>query len=203
MTPSAACGALLLGAGFGRRFGGDKRLASFRGSTVAEQTSAVYRSVFAHLRIVIRAEDDGLRERLAVHSESLVSSQDAHLGMGHSLAAGMQDLTWEWVFVGLLDMPMVQPETLRQLRDAALAQTTPAIIRPHHTNPQNGQGVPGHPVGWHRYYFNELQRCQGDEGARRLLRRYAGEIIEIAVDDAGVHLDIDRPEDLTAYNSPQ
>ena len=30
--------------------------------------------------------------------------------MGHALAAGFADVSWEWGFVGLLDMPFIAPD---------------------------------------------------------------------------------------------
>ena len=53
-------GAIVLAAGFGRRFGSDKRIAALNRKSVAETTLTAYASVFAHLRVVLRPEDEAL-----------------------------------------------------------------------------------------------------------------------------------------------
>jgi molybdenum cofactor cytidylyltransferase len=54
-------------------------------------------------------------------------------------------------------------------------------------------------VGFGTELFSELVALQGDEGARRLVARYAAQ--PIAVDDPGVRLDLDTPEDLARMRS--
>jgi len=192
----ADIGAVILGAGFARRFGADKRLQPLGGATVAEQTCAVYAAAFDHVRVVIRPEDTTLHNKLSACTPDIVTCADAHLGMGHSLATGIRGLSWQWAFVGLLDMPFVQPQTLRQLIDYSRTQSKPAILRPRYS--QAGKdGIPyGHPIGWHQAYFAELSQCRGDTGARDLLKRHQADIIELAVDDPGILQDIDTPADL-------
>tara|TARA_X000000950_G_C13875980_1_gene644850 strand:- start:210 stop:950 length:741 start_codon:yes stop_codon:yes gene_type:complete len=211
---SAFAGALLLGAGFGRRFGSDKRLAALGSRSVAEQTVARYRQIFANVRVVIRAEDTELRERLAPSAELVVAHQ-ARLGMGHSLAAGVKELGWTWVFIGLLDMPLIRDTSLQTL--LAKAQHCKAqVIRPRHVSqplaansdaadssaisiasidPTPGHYF-GHPIGWHNSTFQALRTLTGDQGARDILRR--GEFTEtiIDLDDPGLIFDIDRPDQL-------
>jgi CTP:molybdopterin cytidylyltransferase MocA len=55
-------------------------------------------------------------------------------------------------------------------------------------------GIPGHPVAIDRDLFGEL-RDDMPEGLRSLLERRAADLANVAVDDAGVLVDIDTPED--------
>ena len=198
---SVVIGAVILGAGFSRRFGADKRLQPLLNSTVAEVTVGLYTQAFEQVRVVLRDDDDELREKLNGTGAQIISCDDAHLGMGHSLAAGFAGLEWQWAFVGLLDMPFLQPETLHQLIRTARQQQSRAIIRPRLRNPGADGTSYGHPIGWHATYFEEIQRCQGDTGARQLLRKYADDILEIELGDPGILQDIDTPADLEAYKS--
>lgn len=189
---------MLLGAGFGRRFGSDKRLAPLGGRTVAETTAAAYASTFQVVRIVLRTEDIALIKRLERFGEVVLTDQ-AHLGMGHTLAAGFTDVSWEWAFVGLLDMPFVAPDTLQLLHDRA-AGSDQWIVRPRLTaNPFAEQTSPhGHPMGFHQSLFGDLRALSGDEGARSVLRANPGRILDVELTDTGIVRDIDRPEDLPA-----
>ncbi len=146
--------------------------------------------------MVIRPDDQVLRDRLMQFTEDIVASEDAHLGMGHSLAAGIAGLDWDWAFVALLDMPFVKPTTLEQLIESARTLGAPGIIRPRLRQPGK-DGIPyGHPIGWHHNYFDALRQCTGDSGARDLLKRYRSNILEVEVDDPGIVQDIDTPWDL-------
>lgn len=152
------------------------------------------------VRVVLRAEDGPLASKVTRYTHDIVMCQDSALGMGHSLAAGIAGLTWEWAFVGLLDMPFVTAQTLQALSARAQAIDSPAIIRPRLDQRLRYQGkdrIPyGHPIGWHHSYFEALTECQGDQGARTLLRRYSAQIIEVEVGDPGIVMDIDTPADL-------
>jgi molybdenum cofactor cytidylyltransferase len=56
------------------------------------------------------------------------------------------------------------------------------------------QGRRGNPVAFGRSYFQNLIALQGDRGARMLLREHP--VIEVAVEDEGIHRDVDMPEDV-------
>jgi molybdenum cofactor cytidylyltransferase len=44
--------------------------------------------------------------------------------------------------------------------------------------------------------FAEIDRLSGDIGARRLIEAAGADLIEVPVDDPGIHRDIDTPEAL-------
>jgi|TARA_Y100000031_G_scaffold19599_1_gene20019 molybdenum cofactor cytidylyltransferase len=179
-------GAVLLAAGFGRRFGSDKRLHPFPdGRPMVLATAKLYRAAFDRLIVVIR-EDDPIAGLLGDY-ETLTCA-DATQGMGHTLAAGaLAARGWDYVFVALADMPWIRPETLGLLRDDITHRSSTAIVRPVY------RGTPGHPVGFAARHIATLTRCQGDEGARSVVRRHLPDVVELDVDDAGVLRDLDLP----------
>lgn len=191
-----AVGAIILGAGFSRRFGSDKRLHPHNGRTVAETTVLKYLDAFTHIRVVIRPEDDELNTMLSRFPIEIICAEDAHAGMGHSLAAGFKALTWHWAFIALLDMPFVQTSTLIELKEFVMSNPEADILRPYLPATSSSPVNRGHPVGWHERYFQQLSACRGDVGAKALLQQYADNITDIAVNDAGIIRDIDRPSDL-------
>ena len=56
----------------------------------------------------------------------------------------------------------------------------------------------GHPVGFSAQLRSQLLALDGDTGARAILQRLSDRLVRVAVDDPGILVDIDRPEDLAA-----
>ena len=186
-------GALLLAAGRGARFGADKRLHVMAdGNPVILATAKRYAEVFARFTVVLRPGETDIAKMLAdelgERAPVTVYAEAAHLGMGHSLASGVRQITdWTYVFVALADMPFVTTDTLRRLKRAMAPDT---IILP------TLDGKPGHPVGFANSFFAELRQCRGDAGARQVIAAHPGKVTRVKVSDSGVLRDIDRPADL-------
>lgn len=204
-TAPESVGAVILGAGYGRRFGTDKRFAEIDGQPVAKITCSKYCAVFDHVRVVVRPDDDRLQQQLAALDLETVVAEQAHLGMGHSLAAGFTNLTWAWAFVALMDMPYIATHTLQTLKAKALSAPEGKIVVPaldaeflattNEASLKLDQKT-CHPMAWHAAYFARIAQSKGDEGARRLLRANRSHIIRVAVADSGIIQDIDHPDDL-------
>ncbi|MFK0314414.1 nucleotidyltransferase family protein [Pseudomonas sp. NPDC090233] len=182
--------ALVLAAGSSVRFGGDKRRA-----TLADGRSLLVHSVeracavFSDVRVVVRAgerdEDLGLPADCRI-----ITSPEAALGMGHSLAAGaasLADSEAQAVAILLGDMPWIEPATLRRLAEVASAST---IVLPR----QSGQQ--GHPVIFGCDFWSELTQLSGDEGARSVVKAHRDRCVVLELNDAGVLRDIDTPQDV-------
>ena len=195
-------GAVLLGAGFSRRFGSATRLTELRlGSvtqTVADPTLDTYTQVFAAPRIVLRPEDTALKNLVATRypRTTIVEAPDAHLGMGHSLQAGLHELDWSGVFVGLFDMPYVRRESLEQLVAVAAEHNFNKIIRPEYLGTVKDRPPWGHPIFIPQALFEAARASSGDQGARALLQDHPSYIKKFPTDDIGVVRDIDTPDDL-------
>ena len=153
-----------------------------------------YQTVFNQLRVVVRPEDMNLQQQYRDLGCLVVTACQADLGMGHSLAQGIVGVNWEWVFVGLLDMPWIHTDTLASLVGAAL-KTKQTIVRPVYQN-QTEQNQPGHPVGFHKQWLSALENLTGDQGARQIVAEYPNDRLDLVFDDPGILQDIDRPDDL-------
>ena len=187
--------ALVMAAGYSRRFGEqDKRralLADGRALLTASVTQA--QLVFPQLRVVIRDEDDpaslGLTDDMP-----LIRVHQAHRGLGTSLAEAMAVVTRDpllesaiAVAILLGDMPCLQRETLRTLKQQATHDT---IWRPSHA------GQPGHPVIFGRAFWPELAALSGSVGAKALIQLHVAHYRTHEVQDAGTLMDIDASEDI-------
>ena len=183
-------GGLVLAAGQSRRFGADKRLAVLPdGRTVIAATLDRVRDVFPEILLVLRADETALGESLGV---PFVTATDAHLGMAHSLAAGIAALPdWDGAAVLLGDMPFTRATTLKHLVEVFTENAgSDPIVVPVHDNRN------GHPVIFASRYFDEMAGISGDGGARPVMTAHGDHVIRVVTDDAGVRQDIDLPADL-------
>jgi molybdenum cofactor cytidylyltransferase len=189
-------GALLLAAGASRRFGSDKRTHKLAdGKALLHTTVEKYLGCFEQVVVVLRPGDGLLQEALLAgfgkRAPRVVVADDADLGMGHSLAAGIAAVAdWDYAFVALADMPFIEAATLERLKQVMASAAADAIVQP------TLQGRPGHPVGFGRDRFAEIAALTGDAGARSIVQRRKDQVVEVPVTDPGVLRDIDQPADL-------
>lgn len=187
MNPGRRIGALVLAAGFARRFGADKLKTPMPdGNPLILHTLENISSAFDDILIVSRP-DSGLD----LGKWPVTLFEDAEQGMGASLAQGISRLpAWDGCLVCLADMPFVQPRTYRLLA----AELTPGnIVIPAHT------GRRGNPVGFGRCFFAELAELNDERGGRKIIRRHEADVLEIPVEDSAILMDIDTPDDLQRF----
>jgi molybdenum cofactor cytidylyltransferase len=194
-----AGGALVVAAGYSRRFGSDKRFHPLAGGDpLLIATLKVYCSAFQNVATVVRSDDSAIA-RLVMRSivrnpPILVTTDHAALGMGASLADGVRGVAaWDYVFVGLGDMPFVRADSLKTLqRHMADARRDglASIVVPRH------RGESGHPVGFSCEFFADLVALSGDKGARAVVERHENEVRYVDLDDEGILRDVDRREPL-------
>lgn len=184
--------ALVLAAGFSRRFGADKRrekLADGRGLLQAtlQQAIAAYNKVF----VVLREEDDpnllGVPKNVQV-----ILSPNAERGLGATLADGVSVLSAEneeakALAVLLGDMPWIAQSTHRRLIEEV---SEDRILRPVYC------GLTGHPVLFGRSFWSVLQLLDGDTGARSILKMQPKACIDVEFNDPNIIIDVDTPADL-------
>jgi molybdenum cofactor cytidylyltransferase len=182
--------ALLLAAGYARRFGSDKRLLpATAGQSLVEYTLSRYQQVFDCCAVLVR-DGDPVHAIVGRLPNVIVIPQPApQAGLGDNIALAMgvaEILQGDAVAIALADMPLVQIETLRRLRDLARRDR---IFCPFFERKR------GHPVIFGAQYFAELSRLAGDTGARRILSSARDQVVDIDVDDVGVLADVDTPAD--------
>ena len=113
-------------------------------------------------------------------------------GLASSLAAGLAALPADvaGAIVLLGDMPRVSARLVDALIAAFAKRPDCDAVAPVH------RGRRGNPVLLARSLFDAAQKLTGDEGARRLLT--SADVVEMAVEDAGVTIDVDTPASLHA-----
>ncbi|UCD68371.1 MAG: nucleotidyltransferase family protein [Betaproteobacteria bacterium] len=183
--------AVLLAAGRGSRFGGDKMLAPLAdGTPIGVASWRNLSHAIAKGVAVVRCGDTTLRGALQAEGANVVECADAKDGMSRSLIAGLQATPnySGWV-IALGDMPFIKPATIRKIANAIGQGALIAV--------PVCDGKRGHPVGLSASLRRELMAITGDEGARELVKRHASEcrLIDCS-DDPGILRDIDTPDDL-------
>ena len=151
--------------------------------------------------VVTGHEADGVGAALDGIDVELVHNPAADAGMASSLVRGLSALLTpperavDAVIVHLADMPNVASGTLRALAAAWAAHPEARAVVPVHA------GRRGNPVLLDAARFDDVLALEGDVGARRLLERDAGSVLELAVDDPGTLVDHDTPQALAALDA--
>lgn len=91
-----------------------------------------------------------------------------------------------------VDHPLVEPDTVRALLGAGLADPD-AVVRP------TLDGVPGHPTLFPRVLWPQLHDPSLPEGARSVVESPGTRTVDVAVQDRGVLADIDTPAAYRRY----
>lgn len=183
--------AVMLAAGAGRRFGGDKLLHPLEdGVAIAAHAARNLLAAGLEVIAVVRWGDFPLHDLLEEEGCQVSMFQGASRGMGATLAHGIAQGRGAdgWV-VALADMPRISPDTIRRI--AGEIEQGALIAAPAHN------GERGHPVGFSASLRDELLALDGDQGARAVIERYHDAVRLVACDDPGILLDIDRKSDLS------
>jgi molybdenum cofactor cytidylyltransferase len=187
--------ALVLAAGQSRRMGRNKLLLPIDGiPMVARAVDALIASAATDIVVVTGHQADQVRAVLAGRAVAFVHNPEFAGGLSTSVKAGIAALPEDadGALVCLGDMPLVGPAHLDRLIAAFNPLEGRLICVPTY------DGQRGNPVLWARQLFGEMAGLSGDVGARGLLERHADAVCEVAMNDAGVLLDVDTPAALSA-----
>lgn len=182
--------AVLLAAGAGSRFGGEKLIHPLDdGVAIAAHAARNLLAATPDVVAIVRWGDFPLYDMLEQEGCQVTMFREAARGMGASLAHGVGQARDAdgWV-IALADMPRIAPDTIRKV--IAALERGALIAAPV------CKGERGHPVGFGAPLRDELLALDGDEGARAVLERHRAELELIECDDPGALYDIDRKTDL-------
>lgn len=180
---------IVLAAGPGSRFGGSvpKLAQAVDAGTVLGLT--LDHAVQTRLPVVVvttPALAPLAAPHLATRDIVVLDAAESARGLGAAVAAGVaasSDAPGWLMLPG--DMPLVRPDSL--LAVAAALEQHPVAYAQY-------RGQRAFPVAFAAELYSELIVLAGDDALRRLGARYPAH--EQAVDDAGVLLDVDTPDDL-------
>lgn len=178
--------ALVLTGGSSTRMGWPKALLPYRGSDFLGLILQRLRELELPFVGVVTSPDLPLEAPGA----RVVVNPDPSRGQLSSLQAGLRaaGLDYPWLLVALVDYPAVSGSTYRTL--AAAAQKGDADM----WAPRHG-GRRGHPVVFGAPCYEDLLSAPMEQGARWVVARHRERRLEVPVDDAEIHRDVDTPAD--------
>jgi molybdenum cofactor cytidylyltransferase len=189
---------ILLAAGESRRMRYPKPLLRMGERTFVEHLAALMLESVARLVIVLGAHADRVRKAVPADSRiSVVENPNYLSGQSSSLKAGLKALGPDATaaLVHLADHPTVRRETFAAMVAAHRRAGAPIIIA-------RWLGQRGHPVLFDRSVFGELQGIAENRGANTIVDAAPERVLYVDVEDAGVVLDLDTPDDLRRAGLP-
>ncbi len=191
--------ALILAAGQSRRMGAaNKLLAEIDGKAMlARVVEAVQASQISQILGVTGHEAEKVAAALSAYSVGTVHNPNYADGLSTSLQAGVAALAddVDGVMVLLGDMPRIAPSHINRLIAAFNPVEGRAICVPTY------QGKRGNPVLFASRFFAEMATVGGDSGAKHLIGQHEDDLVEVAMDDDAIFLDVDTPDALTAIRA--
>lgn len=184
--------AIVLAAGAGSRFGGDKLLAPYLGRTLIEATLDGLRGgPVDEIIVVVGKQAEELRSVCEPYGVSVVENPEWEEGMSTSVRAGLSvvDRKFRAAVVLLGDQPLVGSEAVARLV-AAFEKGADVAVATYEGSPRN-------PVLFARRVWSLLEEeLTGDEGARKFISRHPELVTEVPCDDVADPADVDTVEDL-------
>jgi len=184
MTGISAC---ILAAGFSRRMGRPKPLLPIGGDTFLYKiVKTIERAGIGKIGVVISSPI--IKEAHGDLDVVWIYNPEPQAGPLRSFQLFLREFNEsEGAFMVPVDHPLVTRETFSKLMHAF---TPDKIFVPVH------RGKRGHPPLFGRRFYEDLLEAPLDEGARYVIHKRKESVVEVEVDDGGILININTPEDL-------
>ncbi|MCH4815321.1 MAG: NTP transferase domain-containing protein [Saccharolobus sp.] len=178
-------GVIILAAGEGKRFGGDKLFAKIDNIPIIMRTIGIYEDLE---KVIIVGKY--VNELLPLLMDQIVIYNPFWKeGISTSIKLGLRFFkNYDAVLVALGDMPFVTKDDVNKII-SAFKPSCKAVIPTH-------KGEKGNPVLISKSLFDEIEKLRGDVGAKVILNKMRMEELCFVECSEGVLIDIDKKEDL-------
>ena len=169
-------GLIILAAGSSSRLGTPKQNLVFQGTTLLQRSIATaLASDCAQVLVVLGANAELIEPIIADKPIQIIHNKEWQEGMASSIRIGisaMQQSTpqLESVILMLCDQPFADVSVINQLIKASAQNNLVASAY---------NGTIGPPALFSKSHFEELLNLQGNEGAKKLLLKYADEVFKV------------------------
>ena len=179
-------GCVIMASGLGKRFGGNKLMADFRGRPMIQMALDATEGLFARRVVVTRHEDVAALCRKqgieAVLHDLPHRSDTVRLGL-----EALGELDGCMFLPG--DQPLLRRETVARLLDC-WRESPDSIVRPIH------EDTVGSPVLFPAWAFAELRNLPEGKGGGVVIRNHPHDVLGVSVSDPFELADADTPETL-------
>lgn len=189
--------ALLPAAGASRRMGRPKLLLPWAGGTLVGSLVASLRGGGVSTVLLVTAPGDEDLQGWARQAGVAVAVNPApERGMLSTILEGLAALGGaaalagrsELLLVSPADLPALRPDTIARLIREVTDSGAPLAVPVY-------RGKRGHPLAIAQVLIPEIETLDPGVGLKQLVDRHAAELLEIEVEDAGVVMDVDTPEE--------
>lgn len=183
--------AIILAAGSSRRMGSQKLLMPYDGATIIETVvDQVLNSQVSEVVVVLGADHDKVKQALGERPVKYCLNTNHDKGMFSSVICGLRSLPEEAgaVLIYLGDQPGIPPSVTNAVIEAYNEELY-GIVIPVHNHRR------GHPLLVDLKYRKEIEKLDLEQGLRALRHYFPQDVLEVEVDEPGILVDIDTPED--------
>ncbi len=183
---------IILAAGNSSRLGRPKQLLEYKETTLLKNTISEALSVENSFVILVTGSNNNLIEKELNSSEITIAfNSEWESGMSSSIIKGIQEVLFlnsdcESCILTVCDQPFVTSSVFKNLmKESERAKKGIAASAYSETL--------GTPVLFRKKYFEELLKLRGQEGAKKLIKKYAEDVASVLFEKGNI--DIDTEED--------
>ncbi|WP_238989986.1 nucleotidyltransferase family protein [Flavobacterium sharifuzzamanii] len=185
-------GIIILAAGNSSRLGKPKQLLQYKESTLLKNTiSEALKVENSSVIVVTGSNHDLIEKELNLPEIQFSFNSDWENGMSSSIVKGVNQLLHqnpecEQCILAVCDQPFVTVSVFENLIVEA-NRTKKGIAASAYSD------TLGTPVLFHKKYFQELLELKGQEGAKKLIKKYSADVVSVSFEKGNI--DIDTEED--------
>ena len=186
--------AIILAAGSSRRMGSQKLLLPFGECSIIEKVvDHVLDSKVDDVVVVLGADHEKVKQVLGERPVKFCHNTEHEQGMFSSVICGLmalpEDAGTALIYLG--DQPGIPPSVTNAVLEAYNEELFGIVIPVHNYRR-------GHPLLVDLKYRREIEKLDLEQGLRALRHHFPQDVLEVEVDEPGILVDIDTPED---YNN--
>ena len=175
MEQTLSLGCLVMAAGRGRRFGGNKLAAELDGKTLIRRAlEAVPGARFSAVTVVSQYED--IEELAGQFGFAAIHNDRPDLGLSHTIRLGTEAMrTCDGILYMVADQPKLRQETVARIVEV-FCQHPDRIVGAGH------EGRRGNPNLFPAKFFGELMAITGDHGGSSVIRAHEDALLLVETD---------------------
>nr|WP_319512594.1 nucleotidyltransferase family protein [uncultured Draconibacterium sp.] len=183
---------LLLAAGASSRMGKPKPLLPWEGKRLIEHQVNMLLSTGNPVVVVLGNQSESIIPIIQGLPVEFTINESWEQGMGTSIATGVRFISQLYpdckgVMITLIDQPLITSDHLNTLVTKFEPNNQQIIVS------QANSGWQGVPVLFDRFYFDELARLNGKQGAKTIFWNYKEQVISVPCGE--ILVDMDTPKE--------